>query len=152
MNSFRFRRTASLALVAFGLSLHAQSWDALGGLKQGDRVKVLDSTGQEHEGAFRAVSADAVALEDRTGEVSIEKTKVRRVQVRANRRRARNLLIGAAIGVAVGVTVDTTLGAYFRNETGETGGARALTYIAPTAIFGGIAAALPAYATVYRSR
>jgi hypothetical protein len=150
MNSFR--RTASLALLAFGLPLYAQSWDALRGLKQGDRVKVLDNAGKEHEGAFQAVSADAVSLETRTGEVAIEKAKVRRVQVRAGRRRVRNLIIGAAIGVAVGVAVDSTLGAYFRNETGETSGARAITYIAPIAIFGGVAAALPAYATIYRSR
>jgi hypothetical protein len=31
------------------------------------------------------------------------------------------------------------LGAYFRNETGETSGTRAITYIVPIAIFGGLA-------------
>jgi hypothetical protein len=141
-----------IAWLAFGIPLCAQSWDTLRGLKQGERVKVLDNAGQEHTGAFRAVSADAVSLEAGAGEVAIEKAKVRRIQVRARRRRVRNLIIGAAIGVAVGVTVDSTLGAYFRNESGETAGARAITYIAPIAILAGLAAALPAYATVYRSR
>ena len=63
----------------------------------------------------------------------------------------RNVLIGAGIGVALGVTIDQTLGAYFRNEAGENDGARALTYIAPIAIFSAIGAALPSYRTIYRA-
>ncbi len=50
----------------------------------------------------------------------------------------------------VGATVDQTLGAYFRNESGETSGARAVTYVAPTALFGGIAAAMGSWQTVYK--
>jgi hypothetical protein len=140
-----------IAWIAFGLPLPAQSWDALGRLKQGERVRVLDHAAHVYEGAFRAASADSVSLETRTGEMTILKTAVRSVQVRASKRRVRHAIVGAAIGVAVGVTVDFTLGAYFRNETGESGAARAITYIAPIAIFAGLTAALPAYATVYRS-
>jgi hypothetical protein len=57
-------------------------------------------------------------------------------------RRVRNFVIAAAIGLAMGVTVDQTLGAYLRNETGDSH--RAVTYIAPIALFGGVAAVLPA--------
>ena len=144
-------RLGFLAMIA-ALAASAQSWETLRGLKSGDFVKVEETSGQEHSGALRTVSADAISLTSSKGEVAIEKAKVRTVRVRATGRRMRNLLIGAAIGVAVGVTADNTLGTYFRNETGESGGARALTYIAPIVIFGGIGAALPGYKTIYRAR
>ena len=143
---------AIVAVVAAGLPLSAQSWEMLRGLKPGDRVKVQEAGGQEHSGTLRTVSADAISLAVGKGEVAIEKAKVRTVKVRASGRRVRNLLIGAAIGVALGITADNTLGTYFRNESGETSGARAATYIAPIAIFGGIGAALPGYRIVYRAK
>jgi hypothetical protein len=140
-----------LAWLLGGLSLSAQSWDGLKQLKAGDRVSVLDNTGKEHKGMFTAVSADAISLETGKGQESVERPRVRRVEVRSSSRRMRNVLIGVAVGVAVGVTVDQTLGAYFRNETGESGGARAISYVAPIAAFGGLGA-LPANRTVYRAR
>lgn len=144
-------RLCLVAMIA-ALAAYAQSWETLRGLKPGDSVKVEETSGQEHSGALRTVSADAISLASAKGEVAIEKAKVRTVKLRASSRRMRNLLIGAAIGVAVGITVDSTLGTYFRNETGESGGARAATYIAPIAIFGGIGAALPGYKTLYKAR
>ena len=77
---------------------------------------------------------------------------MRQVQVRSSARRARRIAIAAAIGLAIGVTADQTVGRYIRNESGEDGGARALTYIAPTDIFGAIAGAFPSYRTIYRVR
>ncbi len=146
----RGRLSLLLALLAFGIPLHAQSWDELRGLKAGDRTIVQDTAGQDHKGAFRAVSAEAIAIETDKGEAAIERSKIRRVQVRSNQRRVRNAVIGAAIGVAIGVTVDQTLGAYLRNESNGSG--RAVTYAAPIGLFGGLGAALPAYRTVYRLR
>jgi hypothetical protein len=140
-----------LTLLASGLPLSAQSWDALRELKPGDAISVLDTTGHERKGGFTGYSADAIALQTGGGEVSIERPRVRRVQVRSKARRTRNALIGVAIGVAVSVAVDQTLGAYLRNEGGQSGGGRAVTYIAPIALFGGVGA-LPAYRTVYRAR
>jgi len=61
------------------------------------------------------------------------------------------VLIGAGIGAALGITIDQTFGVYLRNETGETPGARAITYIAPIGIFAAIGAALPNYRTIYRA-
>ena len=90
-------------------------------------------------------------MSTRKGEVSIERARVRRVEVRSASRRTMNALIGAGVGVAVGAVLDQSLGALFRNETGEGGGQRALTYLAPAAVFGGIVAAFPAYRTVYRA-
>jgi hypothetical protein len=134
-----------------GLPLQAQSWDALRSLNPGDRVKVLETGGQEHSGVFARFSPNAISLTAGHNEVSVERSRVRRVQLRSGARRARRVLIGAAIGVAVGLTVDQTLGAYLRNESGEGTGSRAITYIAPIALFGGIAGAFPAYRTIYRA-
>lgn len=139
-----------LMLLVCGLPLFPQAWDALQGLQAGDRIKVLDNAGQELKGAFTAVSAESISLKSGNRDAAIERLRVRRVQLRSSSRRVRNILIGVGVGLAVGVTVDQTVGTYLRNETGESG--RALTYVAPIALFGGIAAALPTYRTVYRVR
>lgn len=134
------------------IPLRAQSWDTLRGLKPGDRVYVLDSTGKEHRGTWSSVSEQSVSIRTGNREMSIERTRVRRIRIPSSSRRLRNALIGIGVGVAIGATTDQTLGAYLRNESGESGGARAVTYIAPIALVSGIAALAPAYKTVYRSR
>jgi hypothetical protein len=140
-----------LALIIC-LPLCAQSWDTLHVLRPGDKVKVLETSGQEHSGAMTAVSAEAISLQTGARAISIERARVRRVQVRSAARRARRIAIAAAAGLALGLVIDQTLGTFFRNETGETTGDRALTYLAPTALFGGLAAIAPGYRTVYRLR
>ncbi len=141
-----------VAMLACGALLRAQSWEALHELKSGDRIEVVDDAGKQHKGIYAAHSADAISLTSRNSQVSIDRAHVRRVKVRSGTRRVRNLAIGAGIGLALGLTIDNTLGAYFRNETGESAGARALTYIAPIAVFGGIGAAMPGRRTIYKSR
>jgi hypothetical protein len=140
------------ALMICGLPLYAQSWGAVRGLKTGDRVIVLDNSGQTHKGALISVSADGISVKTGNGEEAVERARVRRVRVRSSSRRARNAVIGGAIGLAAGITIDQSLGAYFRNESGESAGARAVTYIAPIGLFGAIGGAFPAYRTVYRVR
>ncbi|HLY19869.1 MAG TPA: hypothetical protein VKR61_21730 [Bryobacteraceae bacterium] len=139
-----------LALLAAGLSLQAQPWDALRALGAGDRIKVTDNAHREYQGTFQASSDRAISLETRKGPVEIERARVRRVELRSSSRRLRNVVIGVGIGVAVGVAVDQTLGTFLRNETGDD--KRALMYVAPIGLFGGIGAALPAYRTIYRAR
>ena len=97
-----------------------------------------------------AFSNDTISVQTGKGVVAIDRARVRRVQVRSHALRARIAVIGAAVSVAVGAVVDQTLGAYLRNETGASG--RAVTYIAPIALFGGIAALVPPYRTVYHAR
>lgn len=139
-----------LFLLIPGLHLLAQSWDALRQLQPGERVRVLEIAGPEHKGTFASCSGNAVTIHTNKGEVSVERMVVRRVQVRSGARRLRNVLIGAGIGVAVGALVDQTLGAYIRNESTETAGVRAVTYVAPVAVFGGIGAAMGNWRTVYK--
>lgn len=135
-------------MLACSLPLCAQSWDVLRALKPGDRIKVLDTSGQESKGAFTSASVDAITVQSGGAQIAIERPRVRRIQVRSNARRARNILVGAGIGLAIGVTVDQTVGRYLRNESGDS--YRALTYIAPIAVLAGIPAAIPAYRTIYR--
>jgi hypothetical protein len=141
-----------LLLLACAIPLRSQSWDSLRSLKSGERVYVLDSSGKEHKGTFSRVSDEAIAFTEGKSEISLQRARVRRVRIPSSSRRLRNTLIGVGIGVAVGVTTDQTLGSYLRNESAESTGARALTYVAPIALFGGIAAALPGRKTVYRAR
>ena len=147
-----WRKLTNVWLLACALPLCAQSWETLRGLKPGDRVVVLDAGRKEHKGSFTSVSDQAISLASGQSQVSIERGNVRRVQVRSGSHRLRHALIGIGIGVAIGAVADQTLGTYVRNEYGESGAARALTYIAPIALVGGIAAAAPAYKTVYRAR
>ena len=140
-----------MLLLAF-VRLEAQSWDSVRALQPGTQVRVEELSGKEHRGKVASVSAEAISVDTGRGREAVERTRVRRVEVRAPSRRLRNGLIGAGIGLAVGLLADNTLGAYFRNEAGEGGGARAVTYIAPIGVFGAIGAAIPPRRTIYKSK
>jgi hypothetical protein len=148
---FRIVVFASMLLIGF-VRLEAQSWDSVSRLQAGTQVWVQDSKGQDHRGRISSVSADAISIETGHGQEAIERVQVRRVEVRAPSHRLRNGLIGAGIGLAVGLLTDNTLGAYLRNESGESSGTRAVTYIAPIGVFGAIGAAFPAQRTIYKSK
>jgi hypothetical protein len=139
-----------LLFFAFLVPAWAQAWNSISELRPGDSLRVVDSAGKEHRGAFSAASADSLTIQTRQGADSIEKAKVRQVLVRSSSRRIRNLLIGVGIGVATGVAIDQTLGTALRNETGDS--KRPLMYLAPIGLFGAIGGAVPAYRTIYRVR
>lgn len=139
-----------LLLLVPGLHLFAQSWDAVCRLQTSDRIRVLEIAGPEYKGTFGSCSGSAVVVRSGKGEVTVERAVVRRVQVRSGARRLRNVLIGAGIGVAIGALADQTMGAYIRNESMESSGVRAVTYVAPVAVFGGIGAAIGNWRTIYK--
>jgi hypothetical protein len=115
-------------------------------------VKVIDKEGQAYKGSFTAVSDDGISLETTKGQMTIERPRVKRVQIRSGRRRVTETAIGLAAGVGVGVAFDMTVGQYARNETGQSAGSRFASYAVPIGIFGAIAGVPPAYATIYRAR
>src|SRR6476646_961005 len=124
-----------IALLYCTIPLAAQTWEALSVLKTDDAVKVRSTDGKEYKGKFRSVSATAIALEVKQSEMSVERTRVRRVEIKSSARRWRNVAIGVGIGFAVGLVTDLTLGQYLRNELSEGDCARALTYIVPIGLF-----------------
>lgn len=138
------------ALLLLALPLCAQSWDELRGLKPGDAIKVQDSDGKEYKGRFTAVAPESISVETGKGQISIDRPRVRRVEIRSGGKRLRNTLIGAGIGIAVAVTVDQTLGTRLRNEGNDTG--RGLMYAAPIGGFTALGALPAAYTTIYRVR
>jgi hypothetical protein len=147
--TLRVRNLAlSLAVILSAFPMTAQSWDAVSGLQKGDRIKVLERDGTEHKGVVTAVTPDALSLTAGTTQVSVDRPRVKRVQLHSASRRIRNIAIGAGIGVAVGVLVDQTVGAYLRNESSSTG--RPWSYIVPIGLFGGMGAALSPYRTIYK--
>jgi hypothetical protein len=146
-----------LALIVCSLpllaqSLPAQSWDPVRTLAAGAQVKVRETGGAEHKGTVTAVTPEAISISTKGGAVSVEKSRVNRIQIHRTNRRVRNVAIGAAIGFAVGLTLDQTLGQYLRNESGESSAARAVTYIAPIGIFGALGATFSSYRTIYQVR
>jgi hypothetical protein len=143
-------RSLAFLLAAFvcALPIQAQSWDVVRGLQSGDRVKVRETGGKEHKGTVSAVTPEAISVATGKTQVSLDRTRVKRVQIHSAARRARNIAIGAGIGVALGVTVDQTLGAYLRNEVGDSG--RPLMYVVPIGLFAGIGAAMSPYRTIYQ--
>lgn len=122
-----------------------------GGLSTGEQINVVDVNGGAHRGLLTAVSEDSISLQSGSKPFTVERARVRRVQVRSGARRLRNALIGAGIGFAIGLTVDQTFGKFLRNESSGDGG-RGLTYATSIGVLGGIGAAMPGYRTVYRSR
>jgi hypothetical protein len=138
------------ALLAFGLPLAAQSWDRLSELRPGDRIRVLDTTGETRTGEFVSSTADSLSIRTRRAESTLSRSSIRRVQVSGGKRRVRNLAIGAAIGLGLGLLADNSLGRYLRNEGLDI--ARPATYAVPIGAGAGIGAALPAYRTVYRAK
>jgi hypothetical protein len=134
----------------FALGLHAQSWDVVRALRPGDAVRVEDKNRTQHQGTVTAVTEDGIALRVRKAEMSVARASVRRVAIKSGSRRVRNLAIGAAIGLAVGITADQSLGTYLRNEGHNEN--RALFYVAPIGLFGGLGAAIAPYRTIYRAK
>jgi hypothetical protein len=137
-----------LGVIVCALPIQAQSWDTVRGVQPGERVKVREIGGNERKGTVVAVTPEAIALATGKTQVSLDRARVKRVQIHSGTRRARNIAIGAGIGLALGVVVDQTLGQYLRNEVGDSG--RPLMYVIPIGLFGGIGAAMSPYRTIYR--
>ncbi|MCX6588111.1 MAG: hypothetical protein NTX13_16215 [Acidobacteria bacterium] len=143
-----------LLLAALPPSLFAKlergSWREVEGLAKGVTIKVSLAGDKVLTGSFSGVSGNSLQLVDKSGERSIARSEVIRVEVKGEANRARNGLIGAAIGLGLGVLADATLGARSRNETGEGAAMRAATYAIPMAAGGGLGALFAnSYRTVY---
>ena len=92
------------------LPVRAQSWDSVRGLSPGEHIAVIDINRDTHKGVLTGVSQDSISLQSGSKPLTIERARVRTVQVRSGARRVRNALIGAGIGFGIGLAVDQTFG------------------------------------------
>ena len=109
-------RKILLLICILGLSCAAfarideSSWTALNGLQPGQNIQVVDSSSKKHSGIFMRISDTAISLQVASGEEAIQKDDVRTVKLIANKRRARNTLIGGAVGGGIGAGIGAISG------------------------------------------
>jgi hypothetical protein len=137
-------------------------WAILSGLLPGQNIRVIDSSSKKHTGTLIGVSETAISMQLATGERSIQRSDVRRVQIMANKRRARNTLVGGAVGGGIGAGVGAIIGAATHKGcspgpfcldligTGGSAGIGAAAGFLSGVIAGGIIGALvPSHTTIY---
>jgi hypothetical protein len=125
-----------------------QSWDNLRNLLAGQRIEVVDQALRSRQGAFVAMSEEALSMRDGQTEIAIQRADVFRVSAVEPSKRKRNVLIGFLIGAGLGGTAGA-LGSD-DNASMVTGG------VVNGAIFGGVGAGIGALlpagrATIYRA-
>jgi hypothetical protein len=141
------------------------SWSLLNGLQVGQSIQVVDSSSKKHSGTFMSVSDTAISLQVASGEQSIQKQDIRSVKLMANKRRARNTLVGGAVGGGIGAGVGAIIGA--ATHKGCTSGTFCLDIVGTSgsagigaavgflggAITGGVVGALvPSHTMIYEAK
>ena len=138
------------------------SWTILSGLLPGQNIRVIDSSSKKHTGTLIGVSETEISLQLATGEQSIQRSDVRIVQIMANKRRARNTLVGGAVGGGIGAGVGAIVGAAthkgcasetfcfdFIGTSGSAGIGAATGFLSGVIVGGIIGALVPSHTTVY---
>ncbi len=96
----------------------AAEWVVVQGIRPGETVRV-HVPGHKYKGTLTSVSEDTISVSTSSGQISTPRPDVTRVYLKTPSHRLRNTLIGAAVGTGVAVVLYATLGALFRNESGE---------------------------------
>ena len=94
------------------------AWVAVQRIRPGETVRV-HVPGHQYKGTLTSVSEDTISVSTSSGQISTPRPDVALVYLKTPSHRLRNTLIGAAVGTAIAVVLYATLGALFRNETGE---------------------------------
>jgi hypothetical protein len=137
----------------------------LNGLQIGQSIQVVDSSSKKHSGTFMSVSDTTISLQVASGELSIQKQDIRSVKLMANKRRARNTLVGGAVGGGIGAGVGAIIGATTHKGcttgtfcfdilgTGGSAGIGAAVGFLGGATAGGVVGALvPFHTTIYEAK
>jgi hypothetical protein len=143
-------------LLGSSSSLHAQthknSWSNLDGLKAGQRIEVIESKLNRHDGKFVAVTDGALTLKENGSDISFMRENIVRVSTTSVPKRGEHALIGLVVGGAVGAGVGAASGSSHGFLGGSSRGISALIGIvigAPSGTL--IGAVVPAHTTVYRA-
>lgn len=79
------------------------AWDNVSRLPHGSEVRATLTTGGTLRGILRNTSADSLVIDSTTGQQTLSRQDVRRVQVKRPGHRKRNALIGLAVGAGGGL-------------------------------------------------
>lgn len=139
------------------------SWTNLSGLQPGQNIQVVDSSSKKHTGTFINISETAISLQVASGEQSIQRQDVRIVKLMANKRRARNTLVGGALGGAIGAGTGAIIGAATHKgctsgtfcldiigEGGSAGLGAGAGFLAGATIGGVAGAVVPSHTAIYQ--
>jgi hypothetical protein len=127
------------------------SWDEMARLEKGSRIKVTEHGEKTYNADFAGITETSVLLVKGKASIEVAKSAIYQVEIGVQPRRLRQAAIGAGIGLGLGFAIDQTIGTRFRNETGESAGTRAATYVLPAAAFAAIGAVMPAHRTLYQA-
>jgi len=142
-----------MKLAAFVLSATAlfAGWEDVQRLTADQKVEVFRRKADSVTGRFVSATETAVVVKTSSGEQTLTRDTIRRVNVADSSRRARNTAIGAAVGAAAGFAIGWAVCPGCANE--GAGG----KYTGPAAAAGagiGAAAGLlsTGYRTIYKSK
>jgi len=147
----------SLCLLAMACSSFAQtgksSWVNLSALQPGWRIQVVETNSKQDSGLFVSITEDAVTLQEKHGEKTIQRRDVRIVRLMKNKHRLRNTFIGAGVGAGVGAGIGAaTDGPCKSCFFSLTRGQQAAIFAAPGIVIGAAIGALwPTHEIVYRT-
>lgn len=164
-------RKILLLICILGLSYAASaridesSWTALNGLQPGQNIQVVDSSSKKHSGIFMRISDTAISLQVASGEEAIQKDDVRTVKLIANKRRARNTLIGGAVGGGIGAGIGAISGAASDKgcsqqtfcidplgKGGSAGVASVIGFVGGAVVGGVVGALVPSHTAIYEAK
>ena len=140
----------ALVVLMFACPSIAQSgsWAGLSGLKEGQKIRIVETNSKKHSGQFRRVSDSAITFTENNSERSIQKQDVRSVSFE-NNRRLRNTLIGVGTGIGAGAAFGAIA---CRNDSWLGSGPCAAGGAALGVIFGApIGAVMPTHNSVYKA-
>jgi hypothetical protein len=130
---------------------HKNSWSNLDGLKAGQRIEVIESKLNRHDGKFVAVTDGALTLKENGSDTSFIRENIVRVSTTSVPKRGEHALIGLVIGGAIGAGIGAGSSHGFLGG-GSARGIGALIGIVIGAPIGAIVGAvIPAHSTVYRA-
>ena len=130
-----------VAPVASSAQAPKDSWENLKQLQPGHKIKVVDMSLKSWDGRLVSVSDEAITIQAKQQDVTVERAKVFRVTDLQRSKRARNAAIGLVVGAIVGGTRDTEGNAYRAVLAGLLGATGA-----------GVGALIPSYPTIYRAQ
>src|SRR5271156_3817017 len=150
----------SLCLLAVACSSFAQtgnsSWVNLSALQPGWRIQVVETNSKRDSGRFVSVTEDAVTLQEKSGEKTIQRRDVGIVRLMKNKHRLRNTFVGAGGGAGVRAGIGAATGGPCKVPSScfffPTRGQQAAIFAAPGIVIGAAVGAFwPTHEIIFRT-